>query len=108
MSLGNPQRFSLHGRESLRKTTATKSGSAAHCFSVHLREGICSPEIYLFIYINERFNTARDISTINIYAHNDRISMKQKLTEGKKRINSSIIIAGDFNISLTVMNGPTS
>ena len=60
------------------------------------------------LYINERLNTARDITTINIYAHNDRISMKQKLTEGTKRINSSIIIAGDFNISLTVMNGPTS
>lgn len=60
------------------------------------------------LYINERFNTARDVTTINIYAHNDKVPMKQKLAEWKKRINSSIIIVGDFNISLTVMNRPTS
>ena len=47
--------------------------------------------------IQQEINT----TTINIYAHNDRISMKQKLTESKKGINSSTIIVGDFNISLS-------
>ena len=54
---------------------------------MHLREGICSPEIYLFIYINERFNTARDISTINIYAHNGRMNIYEVKTDQIEKKN---------------------
>lgn len=75
---------------------------------MHLRAGICSPEIYFFILMKDLIQQETDITTINIYAHNDKVPMKQKLAEWKKRINSSIIIVGDFNISLTVMNRPTS
>ena len=56
------------------------------------------------LYNNERFNTARDITTKNIYAHNDKMSIseaKSDRIEKKKRINSSTIIVGDFNISLS-------
>ena len=61
------------------------------------------------LYINESFNTARDITIINIYAHNDRTSkyMKQKLTELKGGIGSSTVIVADFNTQLTIMNGTT-
>lgn len=99
MSLGNPQRFSLHGRESLRKTIATKSGSAAQTvFQCILGQVFAHQKfIYSFILMKDLIQQEAD-TTINIYAHNDRISMKQKLTELKKGINSSTIIVGNFII----------
>lgn len=33
------------------------------------------------LYINERFNTARDITTTNIYAHNDKMSIYEAKTD---------------------------
>lgn len=100
MSLGNPQRFSLHGRESLRKTIATKSGSAAQTVFQSILGQVFAHQkfIYFFILMKDLIQQEINTTTINIYAHNDRISMKQKLTESKKGINSSTIIVGDFII----------
>ena len=39
------------------------------------------------LYINERFNTARDVTTINIYAHNDRMNIYEAKTDRIKKKN---------------------
>lgn len=45
------------------------------------------------------------ITDINIYAPSNRAPkyMKKKLTELKREINNSIILAGDFNTPLSVI-----
>lgn len=50
----------------------------------------------------------KDVIIINIYTHNGRPSkyMKQDLTELKGEIDSSTVIPGGFNTSLTIIEQP--
>ena len=51
-------------------------------------------------------NQEKDITIINIYAHNIGTPqyIRQKLTAIKEEIDSNTIIVGDFNTSLTPMD----
>lgn len=53
-------------------------------------------------YINKRSNTPRSYNSYKHYTLTDRLQkyLKQKPTEWRREIDSSIILVGDFNIPL--------
>ena len=57
-------------------------------------------------YNDKRSIHREDIIILNVYEANNRTTkqMKQKLTEMKRETDKSIIIAGDFNTSLSVID----
>lgn len=59
------------------------------------------------LYTNKRFNTAKNKKVINIYIPNETIKIYDTKIDRIKGRNSSITIAGDFDIPLSITHRRT-